>query len=182
MSEEWRDVIGTDGMYQVSSLGHIRSYNNKHYAKMQRPRYINGHSLRGYVQVYISGKMKLAHRLVAEAFIPNPENKPFINHKDGIRNNNRVDNLEWVTQSENMKHSYDVLKQSLPPGVPKPIRCIETGKTYKSATDAQRDTGIAKTNIGKVALARKTGGRRLGHTNLTAGGFTWEFIDEDVII
>lgn len=176
MQEIWKVVPETDGMYYVSNFGRLMSYNSNHHIKTERPKYIKGHNLKGYIQVNLSGRMYLLHRLVATAFIPNPENKPFINHKDGVRNNNHVSNLEWVTQSENMRHSYDVLKQSLPPGNPKPIRCIETGKIYKSAADAQRETGIAKTNIGKVALARKTGGRRLGHTNLTAGGFHWEFV------
>lgn len=177
MQEVWKEIPNTGRMYYVSNFGHLVSYNSSHHIKANKPRHINGHNLRGYIQVNLSGKMYLLHRLVAEAFIPNPNNKPFINHKDGVKNNNHADNLEWVTQSENMRHSYDVLKQPLPPGNPKPIRCVETGKTYKSAADAQRDTGVSKANIGKVALAKGTGGRRLGHTNLTAGGYHWEFVN-----
>lgn len=178
MQEEWRDVLGSNGIYQVSSFGRVRSYNNRHHAKMQNPKYIKGHNLKGYIQVYISGKMKLVHRLVAEAFIPNPEEKPFINHKDGNRDNNYIDNLEWVTQSENMRHSYDILKQPLPPGNPKPVKCIETGVIYSSAREAEKDTGVLFQNIGKVALARANGGKWQGHTYLTAGGFTWEFVNK----
>ena len=177
MQEIWKKVPNTDGMYYISNFGNLVSYNSNHHVKTDRPKVIKGRNLRGYIQVNLSGKLYLLHRLVAEAFVPNPDNKLFVNHKDGIKNNNHVDNLEWVTQSENMKHSYDVLRQPLPPGNPKRIRCIETGIIYKSATDAQRKTGIAKTNIGKVALARETSGRRLGHTNLTAGGYHWEFVN-----
>lgn len=180
--EEWKTIPGFDGMYQISNFGRVRSYKGTHGGREDIPKLMKEHlNTKRYNQLGFcyKGKMKriLVHRLVAEAFIPNPENKPFINHKDGVRSHNHIDNLEWVTQSENMRHSYDVLKQPLPPGTPKSIRCVETGKTYKSAADAQRDTGVSKANIGKVALAKGTGGRRLGHTNLTAGGYHWEFVN-----
>ena len=180
MQEEWKDVPGYSGYYRVSNFGDIVSYNACHGDRRKNAKLIKGHKTQsGYIQVRLSNNYKvksfLVHRLVAQAFIPNSGNKPFINHKDGVKDNNHIDNLEWVTQSENMRHSYDVLKQPMPPGAPRPVRCVETGIIYKSAAEAQRRTGIAKTNIGKVALARKTGGKRLGHTNLTAGGYTWEF-------
>lgn len=66
----------------------------------------------GYLRVIINNKQLYVHRLVAEAFIPNPENKPNINHIDGDKSNNRVDNLEWCTQQENVSHSIDVLNNS----------------------------------------------------------------------
>lgn len=59
----------------------------------------------GYLTVYLDGKNVLLHRLVATAFIPNPENKPCVNHKDGNKQNNSIDNLEWVTQAENNRHA-----------------------------------------------------------------------------
>lgn len=60
----------------------------------------------GYLTVGINGKQYRVHRLIAQTFIPNPENKPSVNHIDGVKSNNRVDNLEWATNSENMKHAY----------------------------------------------------------------------------
>ena len=65
----------------------------------------------GYLTVHINGQNKYVHRLVAETFIPNPENKKEVNHIDGCRSNNSVDNLEWVTKTENMKHAKEVLKK-----------------------------------------------------------------------
>ena len=72
-------------------------------------KYLRQYSSNGYRQVIIDGKHIMVHRLVASAFIPNPDEKPQVNHKDGNRSNNKVSNLEWVTARENIRHAKDIL-------------------------------------------------------------------------
>lgn len=121
--EVWKDIDGFDGIYEVSSLGRIRSntrpdsiYKDGRVYSSIKPTKILKNVLKttGYEQVFLhlkpKAKLCLVHRLVAKAFIPNPENKPQVNHIDGNKSNNNVSNLEWVTPSENGLHAYSVLK------------------------------------------------------------------------
>jgi hypothetical protein len=101
--EEWKPIDpsfinGCEG-YSVSSHGRLMNSKNK--------MFLGNTGEQGYVRVSINEKLYRMHTLVAHAFHENPENKPHVNHKDGNRSNNHVDNLEWCTRSENMQHAYD---------------------------------------------------------------------------
>ena len=122
----------------------------------------------GYFLVNLTDKTgsqftSYAHRLVAEAFISNPENKPQVNHIDENKTNNRVDNLEWMTAKENINYGTCIERTGRTQG--KKVRCIETDEIYYSSGEARRQTGI--NNIGAVCRGKRQ----------TAGGFRWEYVD-----
>jgi len=117
--EIWKDVVGYEGYYKVSNLGSVmglaRIVPRKRYGEIylypERERMLKFHiNKKGYVITSLSKNDKeikpQVHRLVAIAFIPNHDNKPQVNHKDGNKQNNHVDNLEWVTNQENIDHSW----------------------------------------------------------------------------
>lgn len=155
--EIYRDVKGYEEFYQVSNYGNVKSLRNNKLLRQTNHR--GGYKL---VSVSVDGMHKelTVHRLVAQAFIPNPNNYRDVNHKDGDKANNHVDNLEWVTHSENIKHSYITLNQRRNDVA---VVCIETGIKYPSCKVASELTGINKGSINHVinGVARK------------AGGYTW---------
>lgn len=118
MKESWKDIIGYEGLYQVSSYGKIKSQDKIlpsdgfHIKIHRKERILNGSKDRvGYFRVKLSkgcsvNKTFSLHRLVAYHFVLNPENKPEVNHKNGIKKDNRAHNLEWMTRGENQSHAY----------------------------------------------------------------------------
>jgi hypothetical protein len=101
--EEWRDISGYEGLYQVSNTGRVKSLRNNIIRKLGK--FINGYLFAG---LKVNGEQhnKAIHRLVAEEFLPNPDKKREVNHKDGNKQNNNLENLEWVTRQENIAHAF----------------------------------------------------------------------------
>ena len=157
---EFRDIDGYEGLYKVSNYGEV-------YSVRKGKNLSAGKSSSGYLTVGLckNGKERSfrINRLVAKAFIPNPDSKAQVNHVDGNKLNNRVDNLEWCTPYENVHHSMEVLGNN-----GKPIVCIETGVVYRSINEAERETGIRSTGIGKVCKGRRK----------TSGGLHWKYAEK----
>lgn len=111
MQEVWKNIKGYEGLYQISNLGRIKSLPRNGTKPIETIKKTTVDKY-GYLRVSLSNKNKrkkvLVHRLVAQAFISNPQNKPQVNHIDGNKKNNVLENLEWCTNSENMKHAYKI--------------------------------------------------------------------------
>ena len=181
MNEIWKDIENYKGMYQVSNKGDVKSlkrfYKNHSKLKLVEEKILKTmKDSQGYLQVNVckNGACLIIriHRLVAETFIPNPENKRTVNHINGIKSDNSVNNLEWNTYSENIKHAFRIgLKTSK--HLNKPVKQIKNGKTihiFCSLHEADRHTGISHQNISRCCNGKRN----------QAGGFQWEFIEEGI--
>lgn len=142
--EEWRKITYFCDCYEVSNFGRVKSTSlftiDKNGVKKKKARKILKQSFTstGYLMVNLKRKMCKVHRLVAIAFIPNPYNKPYINHKDGNPLNNTVENLEWVTQKENIEHAIRTGLRVYPKD------CLDESLVIKSYTNEETILSIAK--------------------------------------
>lgn len=167
MNEIWKEIPGYEGYFEVSNLGNFRSKDRKVPYRNGQMRNYPGKPLKteltrdGYTRITLMKdaikKRYMCHRLVALAFIPNPNNLEQVNHKDGVRNNNCVDNLEWCTNTENQRHAYNVLGKTMKGKTnSKAVYCKELEKIFPSMRSAIEFLGNHACNEG-IKKAIKAG-------------------------
>lgn len=170
MKEEWRPIKGYEGLYEASNMGRVKSL---HFGKEIILKQSEWSS--GYMKANLSKdgttNLKLVHRLVAIAFIKNPNNYEFVNHKDGNKKNNAVDNLEWCTRKQNTHHA---IKTGLmrPLISPKPIMAYKDDKlvgVFRSIGECAEKLNCNIGNIGSVPHGRRK----------THHGFTFKLVNSD---
>lgn len=183
--EEWKDIDGRDG-YQISTYGKARSFKNNRHGLCDTPHILKPDvNSNGYLRVYLGCDYHpLVDRLVAKAFIPNPHNYPIVRHKDDDRLNNHVDNLEWGTQSDNIRDAIErgrfvsniaFAKEAALIKQRKHViaRSVDESfeKEYSSMSDAARDLKLNVGNISNVLRGRqkKTGDYRFEYANGEVG-------------
>lgn len=186
IQEEWRDVIGYEGLYEISNYGNIRSkdryvaccYGSKQFI---RGRFLSANpNKKGYLMISLyrnhKSKVKYIHRLVAEAFIPNPNNLPQVNHKDECKTNNIYTNLEWCDATYNL--NYGTVKQRISErhkdkGTPIVQMTKHTEDIIAVHINSQRAmdiTGIDASAINKCCMNRPK--------FITAGGYRWKYFED----
>jgi hypothetical protein len=165
ITETWK-VIENATNYEVSSAGQIR---NKNTNKVLKPTIINGYSAVG-LRVNNKTIMSFLHRVVATNFLVCPNETFIVNHKDGCKTNNNLENLEWISQSENIKHAYR-LKLNKPNSISVSQYTLDNVfvREYESLLDAEKETGVLNGHISNVC--RGIRGRK------TAGGYIWAYTD-----
>ena len=165
--ETWKAIAGYEGLYEISDMGRVKSlwYGKE---KILKP----GKNTHGYLFVCLSKdgqkKVSLVHRLVAESFIQNPNNLETINHKDEVKTNNTVTNLEWMSRKDN--NNYGTHNKRMAEALSKQVQMFDkkTGEllaTFPSLMEAERVTGIDKSNISKCCNGKYK----------SAGGYIWRY-------
>lgn len=172
MLEEWKDIKGFEGLYQISNYGRVRSLDHKTNGRKYTGKILSTKVSAGYPLVRLSnGATKTScrvHKLVAEAFIENLDNLPEVNHLDGNKNNNFVENLEWCTSKENKIHAPKPPQNS-------PIAVVQMCEDvaiaiYKSIKLASLLLGISEEDICKCCKGKRK----------SAGGYEWKYKEADI--
>ena len=172
MQEIWKDIVGYEGLYQISNTGKVKSLS--HYARnninggtrMTKGRVLSQYKMpNGYLQVQLSKnelrKKYYVHRIVAKAFLSNEDNLSDVNHIDGDKNNNSVGNLEWCSHRDNQIH---MIKNRMTDKA-KPVLCLETGEVFNSMSEAENKTGIDRHCIKRACDSGKV-----------CKGYHWRFV------
>ena len=171
MIEEWKEIKGYEGLYQVSNFGRVKSL----YFKKEK--ILKPHSTKGYLTVRLYknkiGKDFYIHCLVMDTFSPNEDKTLERNHIDEDKTNNRLDNLEWVSHKENINSG--TVKERIRNSQlgeksirSKQVLCVELNQVFGSLREVERQLNIPATNISKACKG----------IYKTAGGYHWEYCDQ----
>lgn len=159
--EKWKDIPGYEGMYQAHPEGMIRNIKTNIVLKQTLDN-------NGYLYVGLSGRKIAVHRVIASTFLDNSNNFPIVNHKNEIKTDNRVINLEWCTYKYNFHYSKCWINDG-PTGSKPVLQFTKSGNfvaEYESTMDAQRKTGIHNQSISACCLGKKY---------KSAGGYIWKY-------
>nr|DAQ29436.1 MAG TPA: homing endonuclease [Caudoviricetes sp.] len=173
MNEIWKDIEGYEGLYQVSNLGRVKSFDSiDKLGRIRKGRVLKGiKDVKGYLLVNLYKNSivytKRLHRLVAETFIPNLENKPQVNHIDENKANNIVSNLEWMTAKENINHGTRNERMSRTQSIPIIATNIKTGESqeFYGTAECARQLALHHGNITSVLKGNRN------HTD----GYTFKY-------